>query len=241
MLSVSRLTVHRGAFALRDIAFEIPRGGYGVLIGPAGAGKTTLLEAIAGLVPLDAGTVVLDGEPMVDTPPDRRPISLVYQHAYLFPHLTVRQNVDYGACRKTAGAEMSDRFGIAALGLRDVRTLSGGERQLVALARGLAREPKVLLLDEPFAALDPRSRQVARRALRALYLERRFTVLHVTHDFAEVGLLGDVAILLDGGRVLQAGPPDVVFPQTRFSIRGRFSRCGERLCWSRKATGPRRV
>lgn len=210
-LSVAGLTVHQGSFALQDVSFDIPQGAYGVLIGPAGAGKTTLLEAIAGLIPLRAGSVGVGGKPVTDVPPDQRRLSLVYQHAFLFPHLTVEHNVRYGAVDSDAGAEMSNRFGVTALASRDVQTLSGGERQLVALARGLARRPDVLLLDEPFAALDQRTRNTARRALRALYAERRFTVLHVTHDFAEVGLLGDVAILLDRGRVLQCGPPQTVF------------------------------
>jgi len=160
---------------------------------------------------LYGGTVTIGNDVMTHATPDQRRLSLVYQHAYLFPHLTVQQNVDYGAVSSNVGMEMSTRFGVASLALRDVRTLSGGERQLVALARALAHRPDVLLLDEPFAALDQRTRNTARRALRSLYAEQRFTVLHVTHDFAEVGLLGDVAILLDRGRVLQSGPPETIF------------------------------
>jgi molybdopterin-binding protein len=106
---------------------------------------------------------------------------------------------------------MLERFGLLDARNRDVRSLSGGERQLVALARALARRPDVLLLDEPFAALDPQNRGAARREVRALHSERRFTVLHVTHDFGEAGLLGDVAILLDKGRVLQSGEPAALF------------------------------
>src|SRR5262249_6517803 len=102
-------------------------------------------------------------------------------------------------------------FGLGAVADRDVRSLSGGERQLVALARALARRPEALLLDEPFAALDPLNRNAVRREVRTIYFERRFTVLHVTHDFAEAGLRGDVAILLDKGRLLQAGEPAELF------------------------------
>ena len=106
---------------------------------------------------------------------------------------------------------MSDRFGVTSMAERAVGALSGGERQLVAMARALARRPEVLLLDEPFSALDPRTRTFARRVVRALYQERHFTVLQVTHDFAEAGLLGDVAIMLDRGRVVQQGDPAEVF------------------------------
>jgi molybdopterin-binding protein len=123
----------------------------------------------------------------------------------------VRRNVEYGAAGANAADEMLERFGLSNTRDRDVRSLSGGERQLVALARALARRPEILLLDEPFAALDPRSRGAARREVRALHAERRFTVLHVTHDFGEAGLLGDVAILLDQGRVLQSGEPAELF------------------------------
>jgi molybdate transport system ATP-binding protein len=106
---------------------------------------------------------------------------------------------------------MGERFGVNVLADRSVGSLSGGERQLVAMARALARRPEVLLLDEPFSALDPRTRNVARRVVRSIYYERRFTVLQVTHDFTEAGLLGDVAIMLDRGRVVQQGSPEQVF------------------------------
>ena len=211
MIQLSGLSASLGTFALRDVSFDVPDAGYGVVIGPAGAGKTVLLEAIAGVVQARSGTIRLRGRDVTSEPPESRALSLVYQHAYLFPHLDVRRNVEYGAVTPSAAEEMIGRFGLATARDRDVRSLSGGERQLVALARALARHPDVLLLDEPFAALDPRSRGAARREVRALHAERRFTVLHVTHDFGEAGLLGDVAILLDKGRVLQAGEPAELF------------------------------
>jgi molybdopterin-binding protein len=203
--------VRLGAFALHDVSFVVPEAAYGVVIGAAGAGKTTLLEALAGIVPVTRGAVRMAGEDVTLRRPEQRPLSLVYQHGYLFPHLSVRGNVAYGAADADAAGEMLERFGLQLVADRDVRSLSGGERQLVALARGLARRPRVLLLDEPFAALDPRSRAAVRREVRTLYFERRFTVLHVTHDFAEAGLVGDVAVLLDKGRVLQSGDPADVF------------------------------
>jgi len=211
MIDVHGLTVRVGDFTLENVSFKVPDGDYGVVIGPAGAGKTTLLESIAGLLPLRAGIVRLRGTDVTRLPPERRPVGLVYQHAYLFPHLTVRENVAYGAVDGEAAAESIDRFGLQLVGDRDVRSLSGGERQIVALAMALARRPEVLLLDEPFAALDPRSRAAVRREVRTMYFDRGCTVLHVTHDFEEAGLVGDVAVLLDRGRLLQTGDPADLF------------------------------
>jgi molybdate/tungstate transport system ATP-binding protein len=211
MIALNGLTARLGDFILDDVTFTVPRGDYGVVIGPAGAGKTTLLESIAGLVPLRAGIVRLGAVDATRLAPERRGVGLVYQHAYLFPHLTVRQNVAYGATDAALAGEMTERFGLGLVADRNVQSLSGGERQLVALARALARRSEFLLLDEPFAALDPRSRSAVRREVRTIYFERRCTVLHVTHDFAEAGLVGDVAILLDKGRVVQAGEPEELF------------------------------
>jgi molybdopterin-binding protein len=211
MIEVDGLHARVGSFALADVSFAVPPAGYGVVIGPAGSGKTTLLETIAGVVRARAGRVRLGGADVTRTPPEARRLSMVYQHAYLFPHLSVEENVAYGAADAGLARSVAARFGADALGGRAVELLSGGERQLVALARALATRPAVLLLDEPFAALDPRRRAAARREVRALQREWGFTVLQVTHDFAEAGLLGDVAVLLDGGRVLQQGPPETVF------------------------------
>jgi len=211
MISLQHVSARAGRFELTDVSFDVPQGTYGIVIGPAGAGKTTLLETIAGVARATAGRILLGGEDMTAEPPERRRLGIVYQHAYLFPHLTVRQNVEYGAATGDDVDDVSARFGVDALAGRSVESLSGGERQLVAIARALARRPEVLLLDEPFSALDPRTRNVVRRVLRTVYYERRFTVLQVTHDFSEAGLLGDVAIMLDRGRVVQQGDPAEVF------------------------------
>jgi molybdopterin-binding protein len=211
MIAVHDLTARLADFTLDGVSFTIPAGEYGVVIGPAGAGKTTLLESIAGLIPIDAGIVRLGGVDVTRLGPEQREVGLVYQHGYLFPHLTVRENVAYGARDRSGADEMIDRFGLPLVADRDVHSLSGGERQLVALARTLARRPPVLLLDEPFAALDPRRRAAVRREVRSWYFEHGATVLHVTHDFEEAGLVGDVAILLDKGRLLQAGDPADLF------------------------------
>ena len=211
MISLRGVAARAGDFVLSDISFDIPQGAYGVVIGPAGAGKTTLLETIAGVVRATAGRILLGGEDLTGAPPERRRLGIVYQHAFLFPNLSVRQNVEYGAADRAIVDDVCERFGVAEMASRPVGSLSGGERQLVAIARALARRPEVLLLDEPFSALDPRTRNVVRRILRTVYYERRFTALQVTHDFAEAGLLGDVAVVLDKGRVVQQGDPEQVF------------------------------
>lgn len=211
MIQLDRVTTAVGNFTLRDVSFGIEQGSYGVVIGPAGSGKTTLLETIAGIVPVRSGTVSLRGADVTRQAPELRKIGIVYQHAYLFPHLSVADNVAYGTTDTGLAREMVERFRLDALIDRDVKSLSGGERQLVALARALATRPDILLLDEPFAALDPRSRILVRRQVRTLHAERGMTVLHVTHDFNEAGRLGHRVVLLEAGRVLQVGSPDDVF------------------------------
>ena len=201
---------------LRGIDLEAGPGEILCLLGPSGDGKTTLLETIAGVTPARGGAILLGdaagrARDVTRQSPETRGVGLVYQHAYLFPHLTVAENVAYGAPDEGAAREAAARLGADALYRRPVSALSGGERQVVALARALARRPSVLLLDEPFGALDPRRRTVVRREVRRLHREQGLTVLQVTHDFTEAGLLGDVAVLLDAGRVLQAGPPEQVF------------------------------
>ena len=211
MIDVSGLTARAGEFVLHDVSFSVPTGSYGVVIGSAGAGKTTLLESIAGIRRVSSGVVRLGGEDVTRVSPEARGVGFVYQHGFLFPHLSVWENVRYGAPDDAEAREIAGRFGAHELRDRMVRSLSGGERQIVAIARALASRPRILLLDEPFSSLDPRRRASVRRELRAFHRERSLTTLQVTHDFTEAGLLGDVAVLLDAGRVLQSGPPAMVF------------------------------
>ncbi|MBK6485272.1 MAG: ATP-binding cassette domain-containing protein [Gemmatimonadetes bacterium] len=221
MIIAEQLSARLGGFRLEQVSFEVPEGSYGVVIGPAGSGKTTLLETVAGIITPTGGTLRIGGHDVRTLPPERRRIGLVYQHGYLFPHLSVEENIAYGAGAAGADsgadsgadavAEVVARFELAPLLRRDVVSLSGGERQLVAIARALAMRPRILLLDEPFSALDPARRARTRREVRIIHREWQLTVLQVTHDFTEAGMLGDVAILLDKGRVLQSGRPEEVF------------------------------
>jgi len=205
------LSARHGSFRLADVSFVVPTGKYGVVIGPAGSGKTTLLETVAGVIPATSGALFLHGRDATALAPETRRVGLVYQHAFLFPHLSVAANIAYGAATAEVAEGVARRFGADALTGRPVRALSGGERQLVALARAFACRPSVVLLDEPFSSLDPRRRTIVRREVRALHREWGLTTLQVTHDFTEAGLLGDVAVLLDAGRALQSGTPEDVF------------------------------
>ena len=222
MIEARALGARAGAFALHDVSFVLPRGAWGIVLGPAGAGKTTLLETVAGVRDATSGALLLRGTDATHLPPERRGLGIVYQHGYLFPHLSVDENVRYGARDAAYAGVVAERLGAAALRARPVRTLSGGERQIVALARALAPRPDILLLDEPFAALDPRRRTQVRRELHAMQRELGLTVLQVTHDFAEAGTLGDLAMLVEGGRLVQVAPPAQLFRQPATAAAAEF-------------------
>ncbi|MDZ4675504.1 MAG: ABC transporter ATP-binding protein [Gemmatimonadota bacterium] len=229
MIRLEQLTVPAGAFTLHNVSLEIPEGAYTLVIGPTGSGKTTLLEAIAGHVPVRDGRVFLRGVDVTHLPPEQRGVGFVYQQYHLFPHLRVRDNIRYGLRHGTQSpAEQDARveslagmLGIEALLDRGVGRLSGGEQQRVALARALAPRPSILLLDEPFAAVDPSMRHLLRRELRTLHEREGTTTLQVTHDFDDALRLGDQVAVLSEGRVAQAGPPDQVFrfPNSPFVAR----------------------
>jgi molybdenum ABC transporter ATP-binding protein len=181
------------------------------LVGPSGAGKTTVLRAVAGLVRPESGRIVLDGDVLFDAesgvalPPEDRRVGFVFQDYALFPHMSVEQNVAYGSRNGTG--ELLERFGIAHLARARPRELSGGERQRVGLARALARDPGVLLLDEPLSALDPHTRAALRLELKELLDELDLPVLLVTHDFHDAAVLANRVAALSDGHVRQIGTP----------------------------------
>jgi ABC-type sulfate/molybdate transport systems ATPase subunit len=201
MIEARNLSVQAGSFALRDVSFVVPRGAWGVVTGPAGAGKTTLLETIAGIRVSARGIVLLRDVPVTHLPPEQRRLGIVYQRGYLFPHLSVAANVAYGSQDAGYATEIARRFEADRLYDRRVAALSGGERQVVALARALATRPDILLLDEPFAALDQARKARVREELCALQREEGFTVLQVTHDLAEAERAGVRVELLEGALV----------------------------------------
>lgn len=208
---------------------EVPTGSLTALVGPSGSGKSTLLRLIAGFETPDEGHVWLDGRKRTTTPPAERELGVVFQNYALFPHLTVAENVGFGLRRRPLPEEeqkerVLERLKLVRLeGLaqRYPSQLSGGQRQRVALARALALEPRVLLLDEPFAALDPKVRGDLREWLRRLHEEVAVTTLLVTHDQQEAREVADQLVVFRGGRIEQVGSPLEVYdtPASAF-VRG---------------------
>jgi len=201
--------------ALDDVSVEIPSGSLTALLGPSGSGKSTLLRVIAGLERPDAGTVEIDGRDATTLPTQRRGVGFVFQHYAAFKHMTVRENVAFGLkVRRRPKAEIRRRVDellelvqLPGLAGRYPSQLSGGQRQRMALARALAVEPSVLLLDEPFGALDARVRKELRAWLRRLHDDVHVTTVFVTHDQEEAMEVADRIVVMNHGRVEQVGGP----------------------------------
>ena len=245
MIRLDGVTVRAGDFLLEDISFTVPEGGYAMILGPTGSGKTTLLEAIAGNGRLVRGRVELHDEDVTDRAPEQRGLGFVYQHYHLFPHLSVRDNIAYGLRRRLPqGAreervrELADMLGITTLLDRAPAGLSGGEQQRTALARALAPRPRILLLDEPFAAVDPATRRGLRGDLRELHEREGITTLQVTHDFEDALRMGDHVAILSEGRIVQQGRPEEVFRYPGSAFVARFTGAGNVLAGEVTPEGP---
>jgi sulfate transport system ATP-binding protein len=214
---------------LRDVSLSLPSGELTALLGPSGCGKTTLLRILAGLEAPDAGEVLVSGEAITERSARERNVGLVFQHYALFRHMTVGENVAFPlTVRKRPAGEVKARVQellalvqLEGLAGRYPTQLSGGQRQRVALARALATQPSVLLLDEPFGALDARVRQELRRWLRRLHDELHVTSVFVTHDQEEAFEVSDRVVLMNAGRIEQVGTPAQVFeePASPFVMR----------------------
>jgi molybdate transport system ATP-binding protein len=218
-----------------DVELEVGAGECLALAGPSGAGKTSVLRVVAGLLRPDSGRVEAGGETWLDTergidvPPEERRCGYLFQEYALFGHLSAWRNVAYPlrgmprAERHARAVELLERFGLGDQADARPRTMSGGERQRVALARALAREPGVLLLDEPLAALDSRTRASAARELGAVLREVEVPALLVTHDFAEAAQLGDRVGVVDAGRIVQEGTPSELAAAPRSAFVADFT------------------
>lgn len=233
-IDISRLRRQFGSHvALDDVNLTIAEGEFVAVLGPSGSGKTSLLRILAGLDHPDAGTVQRDGEDLLALDARRRGVGLVFQHYALFPHMTVAQNVAFGlrvrpwrqrpraTAIKARVQELLKRVELDGFAERYPAQLSGGQRQRVALARALATEPKLLLLDEPFGALDAQVRGNLRRWLREFHRSLGITTLFVTHDQDEALEMADRVVVMNRGRIEQIGTPEQIhrYPATSFASR----------------------
>jgi len=229
-ITVENVSKRFGNFAALDnVSVEIPNGGLVALLGPSGSGKTTLLRILARLARRDTGVVRHDGKDLLDRPARERDVGLVFQHYALFRHLDVFENIAFALrVRKRPKAEVNARveellrlIQLEGLGRRMPSQLSGGQRQRVALARALAAAPQILLLDEPFGALDAHGGQELRRWLRRMHDEMHVTTVFVTHDQEEAFEVSDQVVIMDHGKIEQTGTPAEVFdhPASDFVLR----------------------
>jgi sulfate/thiosulfate transport system ATP-binding protein len=240
MIEARGIVKRFGAFtALDGVSVDVPTGSLTALLGPSGSGKSTLLRVIAGLEQPDAGEVSLDGEDVTRRPPQARGVGFVFQHYAAFKHMTVWDNVAFGlTIRRRPRSEIKQRVNelldlvqLTGLAKRYPAQLSGGQRQRMGLARALAVDPKVLLLDEPFGALDARVRKELRIWLRRLHDETHTTTVIVTHDQEEAMDVADRVVVMNAGRIEQTAPPRELYdnPANEFvmSFVGPVNRLGD--------------
>ena len=208
-----------GKDVLKDINLYINQGEFLTLLGPSGCGKTTLLRMIAGFLKPDEGSILLDGKDLEGTSPYERPLNTVFQRYALFPHLDVYDNIAFGLKLKKVPQEEIDKRVRRVLKLvamsdyedRDVETLSGGQQQRIAIARAIVNQPKVLLLDEPLAALDLKMRKDMQIELQEMHKQRGITFIYVTHDQEEALTLSDTVVVMNEGRIQQIGTPTDIY------------------------------
>ena len=249
VVQVRGVSLRLGDFAVHDANMDIGEHEYFVLLGPTGAGKTVLLECIAGLHRPETGDVYVGGERVNDTAPEARGLGYLPQDYALFPHLTVAQNIAFGMrVRKKPRDEierkvgqLSELLGIRHLLHRSPVKLSGGEKQRSALARALAIEPKVLLLDEPLSALDEQTREALCVELRRVHEELGTTTLHVSHNFEETMSVADKIGIIHEGRIRQIGTPEEVFRRPNSEFVAAFVRTENILRGTARAEGDRLV
>ena len=218
MLKIRQLEKKFADFSLGPLNLEVEKGAYLMVLGMSGAGKSVLLETLAGLMPVDSGSIDMEGRDITQTPVGKRGVGLVYQDQALFPHLNVEENICYPLRMRAARPkerrevirDLAETLGLTHLLKRNVLTLSGGEAQRVALARTLASNPAVLLLDEPLSSLDTQVKSEFRMMLAEIHRQGK-TIIHVTHDYVEAASLGNHVAVIENGKLVQQGSPEEVF------------------------------
>ena len=225
MLKLDKISKKAGVFTLSDIDFEIGNGDYFFLIGQSGSGKTMILEIIAGIIKPDSGNLILNGNSIISLPPQKRNIGIVYQKPSLFPHMTVGENIAYPLkirkySKNLIGEKinfLADETGISHILHRRTDNLSGGEMQRVSIARTLATDPDILLLDEPFSSIDVQLKNGLMSLLRKLN-QNNLTIIQVTHDYEEALALANKIAIIENGKIIQSGDPLVIFnnPGSKF-------------------------
>jgi molybdopterin-binding protein len=231
VIRLENLTVRLKQFTLFGINLKVRKGEYFIVLGPTGSGKTLLLETIAGLRKSDAGSIFINDADVTCMEPERRRIGFVYQDYALFPHLSVKDNIIFGLkCRRAHKAaiankleQLAELLNIEELLSRRPGTLSGGEKQIVSLARALSTDPDVVLLDEPISALDPQQRESVQNDLKDICKKLNRTFIHVTHNFEEAVALGDRIAVLSEGRLVQSGTPEEIFRHPNSEFVARFA------------------
>jgi spermidine/putrescine transport system ATP-binding protein len=226
-LECEKVTRRFGSFtAVDNISFQIPKSSFFSILGPSGCGKTTLLRMLAGFLEPDHGDILIKGRSVLTTPPNKRPVNMVFQHLALFPTMNVNDNIAYGLKRRKTDKHkipglvqnVLSRIGLEEYGRHQVNQLSGGQRQRIAIARCLVLQPDVLLLDEPLGALDLKLREQMKLELKALQSDFGTTFIYITHDQSEALVMSDQVAVMNRGRFEQVGEPQTLYyqPQTPF-------------------------
>jgi spermidine/putrescine transport system ATP-binding protein len=224
--------------AVDDVSFDVDQGRFFSILGPSGCGKTTLLRMIAGFTEPTSGVIEIRGKNMIGTPPNKRPVNLIFQHLALFPMMTVAQNIAFGLRRRgERGADISvkvenilERVGLPGFGEKKIDQLSGGQQQRVAIARCLVLDPTVLLLDEPLGALDLKLREQMKVELKSLQSQVGTTFIYITHDQSEALVMSDHVAVMDRGRFEQIDTPQNLYSNPKTPFVAKF--VGENNAWT---------